>query len=206
MGVMLSAAGSLRLFRDTFSQNAGYDELVSESESIPAGSEGLTFLPYLTGERTPYPDPLARGAFVGITVRHQLNHFTRAVLEGVAYGLRDCFELLKESGLGKFDQVRITGGGAKSQVWRQIISDVLDLELVTVNAEEGAAYGAALLAACGAGAFSSVEKACDSVIRVTDSVQPGINKDAYENEYQKYHELYPALKDHFHHSNLDDMK
>ncbi len=198
MGVMLSAAGSLRWFRDTFKSEANFDEITSSLSAIRPGSEGLLFLPYLTGERTPYPDPLAKGAFVGITVRHGFDHFARSVLEGVAFGLSDCFGLLKESGLGNIEQVRITGGGAKSQIWRQIISDVLGLELVTVNSEEGAAFGAGLLAACGAGAFSSVEEACNQAIRVTESVLPGENRKEYEFFYQKYRNLYPSLMENFH--------
>ena len=114
MGVMLSAAGSLRWYRDTFAPGMGYDDLLAPAEQVPMGSEGLLFLPYLTGERTPHPDPLARGAFVGLTVRHNQAHLSRAVLEGVAFGLRDSFELMKSAGLTKIDQVRVSGGGAKS--------------------------------------------------------------------------------------------
>ncbi len=198
MGVMLSAAGSLRWFRDTFNEKGSFEELTSGLDAIDPGSEGLLFLPYLTGERTPYPDPLAKGAFVGITVRHGFDHFTRAVLEGVAFGLRDCFELLKRSGVETIDQVRITGGGAKNPLWRQIIADVLGLELVTITSEEGAAFGAALLAACGAGMFNSVEEACNCAIRESESVLPGENLELYESCYQKYRRLYPALKDTFH--------
>ena len=165
--------------------------------SIPAGSDGLLFLPYLSGERTPYPDPLARGAFVGLTVRHTQSHLTRAVLEGVAFGLRDSFELMKGAGLADITQVRITGGGARSPLWRQILSDVFQVELVTVNTTEGAAYGAALLAATGAGVFPNVASACEAVIQTTGSTTPGPASAIYEHMYYLYRGLYPALRSSF---------
>lgn len=193
MGVMLSAAGSLRWHRDTFAPGTAYDDLLAPAESIPAGSDGLLFLPYLTGERTPYPDPLARGAFVGLTVRHGLSHLTRAVLEGVSFGLRDSFKLMKNSGLENVSQVRVTGGGARSRLWKQILADILGAEVVTVNTMEGAAYGAALLAATAAGTFSSVEAACDQTIQITDSVQTSPDRSIYEKHYGLYRDLYPAL-------------
>ncbi len=146
MGVMLSAAGSLRWYRDTLAPGQSYDDLLAPAAQIPPGADGLIFLPYLTGERTPYPDPLARGAFVGLTVRHTQAHLTRAVLEGVAFGLKDSFDLMKSVGLSSIRQVRVSGGGAKSLLWRQILADIFDAELVTVNTTEGAAFGAALLA------------------------------------------------------------
>ena len=180
MGVMLSAAGSLRWHRDTFAPNTDYDTLLAPATGVPAGSDGLFFLPYLTGERTPHPDPLARGAFVGLTVRHTFPHLTRAVLEGVSFGLRDSFELMKSAGLENITQVRVTGGGARSPLWRQILADVFGAEIVTVNAEEGAAYGAALLAATGSGAFRSVESACDATIQITGTTQPGKDQNVYE--------------------------
>ncbi|MBE2221999.1 MAG: xylulokinase [Anaerolineae bacterium] len=197
MGVMLSAAGSLRWFRDTFAPDEDFGDLVAAAADIPPGSDGLLFLPYLTGERTPHPDPLARGAFVGLTVRHSLPHMTRAVIEGVSFGLRDSFELMKASGLATINQVRISGGGGKSPLWRQILADVFNAEIVTVNATEGAAYGAALLAATGAGAFNSVEEACASIIQITGSTAPGENVAAYEKIYPLYRDLYPALKSTF---------
>lgn len=193
MGVMLSAAGSLRWHRDTFAPGSAYDALLKPAESIAAGSDGLFFLPYLTGERTPHPDPLARGAFIGLTVRHSLAHLTRSVLEGVSFGLRDSFELMKRSGLQDAAQVRVTGGGARSPLWRQILADILQAEVVTVNTSEGAAYGAALLAATGAGVFSSVERACEAAIRVTGSTEPGADGARYDERYLVYRELYPRL-------------
>jgi len=198
MGVMLSAAGSLRWHRDTFATGVDFDTLLEPAADIPPGSDGLLFLPYLTGERTPHPDPLARGAFVGLTVRHSLPHMSRSVLEGVAFGLRDSFELMKGAGLGDISQVRITGGGARSAIWRQILADVLQAELVTVNSEEGAAYGAALLAATGTGAFSDVPSACRQVIAITGRTEPGDSSAIYKDFYPIYKQLYPALRPTFH--------
>ena len=195
MGVMLSAAGSLRWYRDTLAPGVSFDDLLAPAAQVAPGSEGLLFLPYLTGERTPHPDPLARGAFVGLTVRHTQAHMTRSVLEGVAFGLRDSFELMKQVGLSAIRQVRISGGGARSPLWRQILADVLNTELVTVNTTEGAAYGAALLAGVGTGIWPDVDTACNAVITVTGSTKP--NPDAaqrYEAAYAQYRELYPALK------------
>ena len=197
MGVMLSAAGSLRWHRDTFQPDLSFDDLVAQAAQIPPGSEGLIFLPYLTGERTPYPDPLARGAFVGLTVRHNLSHLTRSVLEGVAFGLRDSFELMKTSGLAEVSQVRVTGGGAKSGLWRQILADVLGAELVTVSSMEGAAYGAALLAATGVEVFPDVPSACGETIQITGANKPGTASAHYQEYYPLYRELYPALRPSF---------
>ncbi len=195
MGVMLSAAGSLQWYRDILAPGVSFDALLASAANIPAGAEGLRFLPYLTGERTPYPDPLARGAFVGLTLRHTQAHFTRAVLEGVAFGLRDSFELVKGAGLAEICQVRVSGGGAKSPLWRQILADVLDSELVTVNTTEGAAYGAALLAGVGAGAWTSVPEACAATVHVLEATLPQPEQVArYAQQYPLYQGLYPALK------------
>ncbi len=197
MGVMLSAAGSLQWYRDTLAPEVDFDDLVSEAADISPGSEGLLFLPYLTGERTPHPDPLARGAWVGLTVRHSRAHLTRAVLEGVAFGVKDSFTLIQNAGLGAIEQVRISGGGAKSPLWCQIIADVLGVELVTVNTAEGAAYGAALLASVGANAFESVPAACDAAIQITGRTSPTTDTEQYQQIYPRYRALYPALKDEF---------
>jgi xylulokinase len=199
MGVMLSAAGSLQWHRDTLAPQTPFDQLVVEAAQTPAGSEGLLFLPYLTGERTPWPDPLARGAWVGLTVRHTRAHMTRAVLEGVAYGLRDSFRLIQEAGLGNIQQVRASGGGVRSPLWRQILADVLNVELVTVNTTEGGAFGAALCAAVGAGMWPTVEDACAATIHVTGATSPSSDGPAvYEAGYSLYRELYPALAATFH--------
>jgi xylulokinase len=198
MGVMLSAGGSLRWYRDALTPGEGFEALIEPATIVPPGSDGLLFLPYLTGERTPHPDPLARGAFVGLTVRHTRAHLTRAVLEGVAYGLRDSFELMTGAGLTGIRQVRITGGGARNALWRQILADVLGAELVTVNTVEGAAYGAAVLAATGTGVFSDVALACEAIIQPIGSTLPGPEQAIYESLYPLYRDLYPALRPTFH--------
>jgi xylulokinase len=198
MGVMLSAAGSLQWYRDALAPNMSFDDLLKEAEAVPAGSEGLQFLPYLSGERTPHPDPLARGAFVGLTLRHTRAHTTRAVLEGVAFGLKDSFKLIQKAGLGVITQVRASGGGTKSELWRQILASVLEAELATVNTTEGAAYGAALLAGVGAGAWTDVASACKACITITERTRPDrAQVDAYRKAYPIYQELYPALKPSF---------
>jgi len=198
MGVMLAAAGSLRWYRDTLAPGVAYDDLLAPAAHIAPGSEGLIFLPYLTGERTPHPDPLARGAFVGLTVRHTQPHLTRALLEGVAFGLRDSFELMKGVGLGQASQVRLSGGGSASPLWRQILADVLGAEMVTVNTTEGAAFGAALLAGVGVGLWANVDTACAGAIHTTGSTAPqAAAMGQYEEVYRAYTALYPALKANF---------
>jgi xylulokinase len=198
MGVMLSAAGSLQWYHDTLAPSVSFDDLIKEAESVPAGSEGLQFLPYLSGERTPHPDPLARGAFIGLTVRHGRGHLTRAVLEGVSFGLKDSFTLIQNAGLGEITQVRASGGGTKSALWRQILASALGAELVTVNTSEGAAYGAALLAGVGAEAWPDVQSACKTVVKVTGSMLPDAAQvEAYAKAYPLYRALYPALKPSF---------
>jgi len=195
MGVTLSAAGSLQWYRDTLAPTESFAEIVAEAERASAGSDGLLFMPYLSGERTPYPDPLARGSFVGLTVRHTRAHMTRAVLEGVAFSMKDCFGLLQGAGLGAVNEVRIAGGGAKGALWRKIVASALGLPMLTVNSTEGAAYGAALLGGTGKGAWPTVEAACDATIAVTgrDEPVPEWTK-AYEALYPRYRALYPALK------------
>jgi len=198
MGVMLSAAGSLQWYRDTLAAGMSFDDLLKEAEEVPAGSEGLQFLPYLSGERTPYPDPLARGGFIGLTLRHSRGHLTRSVLEGVAFGLKDSFTLIQQAGSGEIRQVRASGGGIKSALWRQILASVLETELVTVNAVEGAAYGAALLAGVGAGEWSDVPGACKQIIKVIGVAAPDEREVAtYREIYPLFHNLYPALKPSF---------
>lgn len=198
MGVMLSAAGSLRWLRTSLAPDATFEDLVAGAAEVPAGSDGLYFLPYLTGERTPHPDPLARGAFVGLTVRHDLRHLTRAVLEGVAFGLGDALDLMTGAGLDAPSQIRASGGGTRSALWRQILSDVLGAEIVTVATEEGAAYGAALLAGVGAGWYRSVEEACRTVVSVRPSASPSEEAEGYRERHRQYQALYPALAPTFH--------
>ena len=198
MGVTLAAAGSLQWYRDTLAPGVPFETLVAEAATVPAGSDGLLFTPYLSGERTPYPDPLARASFVGLTVRHRRAHMTRAVLEGVAFSMKDCFELLERAGLPTVSQVRIAGGGAKSGLWRKIVASVLNVEIVTVNSTEGAAFGAALLAGVGEGAWPNVEAACDASIAVTGSDRPEADwVAAYDTAHARYRGLYAALKPSF---------
>jgi xylulokinase len=195
MGVMLSAAGSLQWYRDTLAADVSFDNLLAAATTVPAGSDGLYFLPYLTGERTPHPDPDARGAFIGLTSRHTRAHMTRAVLEGVAYGLKDSFTLIAEAGLPEAFTVRISGGGARSPFWQQIIADVLDAPLLNVNTPEAGAFGAALLAATGTGHFPDVPSACAATITTGETVTPGAAVPTYAEAYPTYRALYPALRE-----------
>ncbi len=197
MGVMLSAAGSLQWYKDTFAPDVDFDELLAEAAHAPAGSDGLFFLPYLTGERSPHPDPLARGAFIGITSRHSRGHMTRAVLEGVAFGLKDSFTLVAQAGLPDRYEVRISGGGAKSPIWQQIIADVLAAPLVNINTTEGGAFGAAILASVSAGLYRDVASACKAMIQTGDKVPVSADAEIYAERYRVYQSLYPALKETF---------
>jgi len=196
MGVMLSAAGSYKWFKEAFAPDHTYDELNGAAAEVPAGSDGLVFLPYLTGERTPHPDPLARGAFVGLTVRHGLGHMARAVMEGVAFGLRDSVELMAaEMELG---EVRVSGGGASSDLWLRIIADVIGLPVRVVATAESAAHGAAMLAAVGAGVFGSVAEACEAAVELGEFTEPGADAGIYTDVYGVYRDLYPVLREPFH--------
>ncbi|MDE2774576.1 MAG: xylulokinase [Chloroflexota bacterium] len=197
MGVMLSAAGSLQWYKDTFAPDFDFDSLLSEAAAIPAGSEGLFFLPYLTGERSPHPDPLARGAFIGMTSRHSRGHMTRAVLEGVAFGLKDSFTLIDQAGLPEQFEVRISGGGAKSPIWQGIIADVLAAPLVNINTTEGGALGAAILASVGADVFDDAASACEAMIQTGETVAVGGDAETYAERYEIYQSLYPTLKETF---------
>ena len=206
MGVVLSAAGSFQWYRNQLGKEemaaeaAGgpdaYDALTQLAATVPPGSEGLLFLPYLSGERTPYPDPNARGSFVGLSLRHEKAHLARAVLEGVSYGLNDSLTLMRGLGIEP-SRIILSGGGARSTLWKQMLADVFATRCEMVNAVEGAAYGAALLASVGAGVYSSVEEACEACIRVTDFVEPGPDREVYEAFYPRYRALYPALKEEF---------
>ena len=192
MSVMLSAAGSLRWFRDTLAPGVAFGDLVEEAATAPAGSEGLWFLPYLSGERSPHPDPSARGAFIGLTTAHERRHLARAVLEGVAYGLRDGLDLMVAAGMAAPDTIRASGGGIESPLWRQILSDVLDVEIATVGTNQGAAYGAALLAMVGAGWVPDVA-ATASLVDATAMARPGPDRGTYAERHAVHRELYPAL-------------
>jgi xylulokinase len=194
MGVMLSAAGSLRWFRDALAPGEAYERLTAEAEAWPAGAEGLGFLPYLAGERTPHDDPDARGAFTGISLRHERGAFVRAVLEGVAYALRDSLELL--TGLGVKPEVgRVSGGGARSDLWLRILASVLGIPLERTAVEEGAAYGAALLGGVAAGVFADVHAAVETCVRPRDTVEPDTEwRAAYDAGYETFRGVYPALR------------
>ena len=193
MSVMLSAAGSLRWFHDAIAPGVAYPDLVETAAGVQAGSAGLVFLPYLSGERTPHADPLARGAFIGLTLSHDRRHLTRAVLEGVAFGLRDGLDLMVDAGTPRPRQVRVSGGGTASPLWRQILADVLETQIATVSTSEGAAYGAAILASVGDGWFTSVEEACAAWVNATPSAEPGASVAIYREMHAAYVDLYPAL-------------
>jgi len=193
MGVMLSAAGSLRWLRDVIAPGAPFGELVAAAADWPAGCEGLLFAPYLAGERTPHADPDARGAFVGLSVRHDRGALVRAVLEGVAYGLRDSLELLRDLGVQP-ELGRVSGGGARSALWRTIVASVLALPLETTAVEEGSAYGAALLAGTRSGVFTDPADAAARCVRVRGRTNPDPGwVAAYAEGYARFRRLYPAL-------------
>lgn len=173
-----------------------HEALTRRAASVAAGCEGLIFLPYLTGERTPHADPFARGVFFGLTPRHDTGALARAVMEGVGFGLRDSLELMREQGLSP-GHVRASGGGARSGLWRQILADILDVPITTVNVTAGAAFGAALLAGVGAGAWRSVPEATDAAVCVTGETIPGPARQVYPEYYARYRALYPALKAEF---------
>ena len=207
MGVMLAAGGSLQWYRDALGEEEKvvaarmnsdpYELITRQAATIAPGCEGLLFLPYLSGERTPHPDPLARGAFIGLTLRHTRCHMARAIMEGVAFGLRDSLEILKKLDVS-IGNVRASGGGARSEVWRQIQADVFGLPLSTISVDQGPALGAALLAGVGVGIYGSVEEACSTVIKVqgTTSVLEE-NTVLYESLYHLYRQGYPTLQGTF---------
>jgi xylulokinase len=194
MGVMLSAAGALQWFHDALAPGVPFDTLTKEAASWGAGSEGLIFLPYLQGERTPHADPDARGAFVGLSLRHDRGALVRAVLEGVAYGLRDSLELLRELGVQP-SAGRVSGGGARSDLWLRIVASALGLPLELPAVEEGSAYGAALLAGIASGVFSDAREAVEACVRIRETVEPDASwARAYDDEYARFRSLYPAVR------------
>jgi xylulokinase len=194
MGVMLNAAGSLRWFRDAIAPGATFDELTADAARWGPGTEGLTFLPYLQGERTPHADPDARGAFTGLSLRHDRGALVRAVLEGVAHGLRDSLELLRELGVAP-ERGRASGGGARSRLWLEIVASALGLPLERTAVEEGSAYGAALLAGVAGGTFADAPEAVAACVRVRETVEPNLEwAQAYEEGYARFRALYPALR------------
>jgi len=207
MGVNLSAGGSLQWFRNELckadvakakrAKAEVYDWLIKEAEAVKTGSEGLFFLPYLSGERTPHADPDARGCFVGLTLAHTRGHMLRAIMEGVTYSMRDSLEIILGLGV-PVRQIRASGGGSRSPFWRQIQADVFGRKVVTINTEEGPAYGVALLAAVGAGAFKNIQEACAATIRVQkETAVRRRAKEYYDRAFPVYQQLYRSLKDDF---------
>jgi xylulokinase len=194
MGVMLSAAGSLRWLRDVAAAGVGYEQLIAEAGAWPAGTEGLLFLPYLAGERTPHADPDARGAFVGLSIRHDRGALVRAVLEGVAFGLRDSLELICELG-GAPALGRVSGGGARSELWLQIVASVLELPLERVAVDEGAAFGAAILGGVAAGVWPDVHAAVAATVKPRERIEPVPEwVEVYRGQRERFRALYPALR------------
>jgi xylulokinase len=200
MGVTQGAGLSLRWFRDQFGvlstdpSGDPYESLTAEAAQVPPGADGLLWAPYLMGERTPHLDPLARAALVGLTASHTRAHVVRAILEGVAFSLKDSFEILKELNV-PCETIRLGGGGARSELWRQIQADIYGQEVETAEAEEGAAYGVAILAGVAAGAWTSVDAACDAVIRTNTRVRPDERAaQLFHRQYRKYVALYPTLR------------
>jgi xylulokinase len=194
MGVMLSAAGSLQWLRDTIAPGSSFEELVSEAAGWPPGVEGLLFLPYLQGERTPHVDPDARGAFVGLELRHDRGALVRAVLEGVAFGLRDSLDLLRGLGVD-VTGARVSGGGARSDVWLGICASVLGVPIERTAVDEGSAFGAALLGGVAGGVFSDVHDAVARTVTPRDAIDPDSTASAvYSELHARYRELYPALR------------
>ena len=193
MGVMLSAAGSLEWLRSVVGSPA-YNELLDEAEAAPPGADGVLFQPYLAGERTPHADPDARAAFTGLALRHDRGALARSVLEGVAYGLRDSLELLRELGV-EAELGRVSGGGSRSELWVRIAASVLGVPLERTGVDEGAAYGAALLGGVKGGLFADAEQAVAACVRVRGRVEPDPAWQAvYEEGYDRYRELYPTLR------------
>ncbi len=194
MGVMLSAAGSLAWFHDTLFSDMDYDRMLAQAEPIAPGSDGLVFLPYLAGERTPYVDPDARGAFCGLTLGHGPGALTRAVLEGVAFGLRDCLDTVRDVGAAGA-RGRVSGGGAESRLWLQIVASVLELPLEIMATNQGSAFGAALLGGVAAGVYRDVDEAAEVCVRVTEVVEPVASWiEPYRETRRRFRAYYPALR------------
>ena len=194
MGVMLSAAGSLAWYHDTLLQGVAYDVMLGEAESVPPGSEGLVFLPYLAGERTPHADPLARGAFCGLAVTHGRGALTRAVLEGGAFALRDCLDVV--SGVGvTANRGRVSGGGSRSRLWLEIVASALEVPLEIMATDQGSAFGAALLGGVAAGVYSDLDQVGAACVRVTEVIDPvAAWIDPYREARRRFRDLYPALR------------
>jgi len=198
MGAILAGGLSLKWFRDNLRPGADYRQIDEAAASVVPGSEGLIFLPYLLGERTPHLDPSARGCFVGLTIHHSFGHLARAVMEGVAFAMRDCLDLFLELGVNP-GKIVVSGGGAKSALWRQIQADVYEREVLTVNTREEAATGAAILAGVGVGIYPSLPEACARLIKPESSTTPRRENAArYAELHETYRSLYASLRDSFH--------
>lgn len=208
-GCMLSAGGSLQWFRNQLAQAEidlarkkkidPYQLLMEQAQQAPAGSEGLYFLPYLTGERCPHPDPNARGGWIGLTARHSRNHLVRSTIEGVTFGMADALRIMQGMGIPA-RTIRLSGGGARSAFWRQLQADIYNAPVATINAQEGPAYGVAILAGVGTGVWKSVPQACSAAIRETEKLKPHTSTaKLYQKHHAQYQRLYPALKDEFQH-------
>jgi len=194
MGVTQGAGLSLQWFRNQLAPGTPYDTLTGEAAKSPAGAQGLVWLPYLMGERTPHLDATARAAWVGLTASHTRADLVRSVIEGVCYSQRDCLDIIESLGVN-VSVVRASGGGAKSAFWRQLLASILNKRVATLETQEGSAYGAALIALAGSGEFGSVSEVCGEAIRETDSVSPAPADAAfYEKAHQVYCALYPVLK------------
>jgi xylulokinase len=194
MGVMLSAAGSLAWFHDTLVRDTAYDAMLEEAASVPAGCEGLTFLPYLAGERTPHADPDARGAFCGLSVSHGRGALTRAVLEGVAFALRDCLDVVHGVG-ATATRGRVSGGGSRSRLWLEIVATALEMPLEVMATDQGSAFGAALLGGVAAGVYRDIDEATAACVRVTEVVDPVPEWiEPYREARRRFREYYPALR------------
>jgi xylulokinase len=191
MGVMLSCGGAVRWYRDTFGAGRDYDQISESASKVSAGSEGLTFLPYLAGERCPHNDPNARAVFAGATLAHTLGHYDRALFEGVTFGLMDCFQTLKELG-AESKSIRVTSGGAKSEFWVQLIADVLQADCQRITIDEGPAFGAAILAGVGIGFWPTVAEACENIIKVSSTTSPSGRN--YASHYDRFQSLYSHVK------------
>jgi xylulokinase len=201
MGVTLSAGGSFQWWRGALNVfgETNFDEMVATASGVVPGAEGLVFLPYLSGERTPHLDPSARGAFVGLTTRHTASHMTRAIMEGVIYSLRDSLEIMRRLGV-PIEQIRVTGGGARSSLWRQLQADIYNVSIHRTTADEGPSFGAALLAGVAAGVYANVEEASTMVELRDEITEPDSQRtEVYGEYYEVYRSLYPAQKEAMHH-------
>jgi len=197
MGVTQGAGLSLQWFRNQLARGAGYDDLTAEAAQAPAGSNGLFWLPYLMGVRTPHLDAAARGGWVGLTASHSRADLVRSLLEGVSYSQKDCLEIIEQMG-APVTSIRVSGGGARSAFWRQMLADIFGKRVVVLETQEGSAYGAALLALVGTGAYASVEEVCGAAIGEVDSVEPRpAEQRIYERGHRRYQSLYPALRDFY---------